>query len=307
MQQITKILENHGQRHSKDGKQPDQIFKIPEQYLDNEGKRVYCQRENCGKALLIDDKKNIFCPYCGEIPGLGRSISELDEQIKKDAAEAVRRCHLDKLETFFKKYSVIPPKLEKATFESYVPRNESQEVALEDCRRYARNFARNMLQGNDACLYLYGPYGTGKSHLAYCIANTVMALNCELKRPDGKTGITAIFINVAALTTMLKATWKKNAEMTTAEFLQPLKTCDLLVLDEVGAVQNKQDKEGNSYLNDALYEITDARQGRQTVYTSNHTPEELVHHVNERIYERIFFNAYPYEVEGKSYRKNGGF
>lgn len=300
-------MQNHGTKQLNDAKKTDQAFKIPQQYLDDEGKRVYCQQKNCGKALLIDDENNIFCPYCGEIPGLGRSISELDEQLKKEAAEAIRRCHLDKLETFFKKYSVIPPKLEKATFESYEPRNESQKLALEDSRRYARNFARNMLQGNDASLYLHGPYGTGKSHLAYCIANTVMALNCELKRPDGKTGITAIFINVAALTTMLKATWKKNAEMTTAELLQPLKTCDLLVLDEVGAVQNKQDEEGHSYLNDALYEITDARQGRQTVYTSNYSVKALAKHVNPRIYERIFYNTYDYEILGKSYRKNGGF
>ena len=307
MKPITRILSNHGQKHGKDSKKPDQVFKIPEQYLDDEGKRVYCQSEKCGKALLIDDDKNIFCPYCGEIPGLGRSISELDEQIKKDAAEAIRRCHLDKLETFFKQYSVIPPRLERATFETYTPLNESQKIALDNCRRYARNFARNMLQHNDASLYLWGPYGTGKSHLAYSIANTVMALNCELKRPDGKTGITAIFINVAALTTMIKATWKKTTDMTTAELLQPLKTCDLLVLDEVGAVQNKLDTEGNSYLNDALYEITDARQGKQTVYTSNHSPEKLAAHVNPRIYERILFNTYDFEILGESFRKGGGF
>lgn len=95
--------------------------------------------------------------------------------------------------------------------------------------------------------------------------------------------------------------------MTTAELLEPLKTCDLLVLDEIGAVKNTQDEEGNSYLNDALYEITDARQGRQTVYTSNHTPTELAKHVNPRIYERIFFNAYDYEIQGDSYRLKGGF
>lgn len=292
----------------KNGKQTGQThFKIPSQYLDDEGKRVYCQNDNCGKALLIDDSERVFCPYCDEIPGLGKSVAAIDEKLKTEAAAAIRRCHLDKLETFFKKYSVIPPRLEKATFETYTPRNESQAIALKDCRQYARNFARNMLQGNDACLYLYGPYGTGKSHLAYSIANTVMALNCELKRPDGKTGITAIFINVAALTTMIKATWKKQTDMTTADLLKPLKTCDLLVLDEIGAVQNKLDEEGNSYLNDALYEITDARQGRQTVYTSNHTPTELAKHVNPRIYERIFFNAYDYEIQGDSYRLKGGF
>lgn len=275
--------------------------------MNDEGKRVYCQNELCGKALLIDDSKNIFCPYCDEIPGLGRSISQIDEQLQKDAREAMRRCHLDKLESFFKKYSVIPPRLERASFETYKPRNESQEIALEDCRRYARNFARNMLKENDISLYLYGPYGTGKSHLAYCVANMVMSLNCELQRPGGKTGITAIFLNIAALQTMIKATWKKNVEMTTADLLKELKTCDLLVLDEIGGVQNRQDEAGNSALNDALYEITDARQGKHTIYTSNYTPKELTQHVNPKIYERIFYNAHTLEILGESYRKDGEF
>lgn len=255
--------------------------------------------EECKRPLLIQEGRE-FCFYC-------EVIAAEDKKLAAAAKEQFNRMKIDKLQEHFNLYSIIPPKLKKATFDSYTPKNSSQETALKDCLRYANNFSMNLAKENDIGLLLHGPFGLGKSHLAVAIAKRVIELGATIKKPDGSEGITCIFVNLPELVTKIKSTWRKDSAISEAELLDMLKTCDLLIIDELGGALNRQDEQGQSWLNDILFQITDARQGRNTIYTANPTPEELQQHVSPKIYERIFYNIHILEFEGKSHRLGGEF
>jgi DNA replication protein DnaC len=237
-----------------------------------------------------------FCFYC-------EVIRKEDDRLAAEAVAKHEQAKFDRVQEFFNANSLINPKLLKAEFENYKPRNESQEKALNDCSRYAKNFAANLQKENDVSLMLYGGYGLGKSHLAVSILKAVM----RQRRPGSDHNIKAIYINLPKLKTKIKDTWRKDSPLSEAKLIEALETVELLVLDELGGEINKKDDEGNSWFNDIVYQIIDARQGRNTIYTSNMQPEQLEQQYNQKIFERIFANIHLLEFEGTSYRLGGEF
>ena len=65
-----------------------------------------------------------------------------------------------------------PRRLSGASFENYVPRSKQQQAALEICTAYDLGKVRSGLG-----LYLFGKYGTGKTHLAIAIVRALMEAN----------------------------------------------------------------------------------------------------------------------------------
>jgi DNA replication protein DnaC len=250
---------------------------------------------DCKRPLWIQEGKE-FCFQCDV-------IAKEDKRLAAQAVEQYERMKFDRVQEFFNSNSLINPKLLRATFESYNPRHESQAAAKKACMKYARNFAINLEKENDVGLLLFGGYGLGKSHLAVSVLKTVM----QQRRPGSNENIRAIYINLPKLKTKIKESWGKESALSEAKIIEALETVELLVLDELGGEFNKKDEQGNSFFNDIIYQIIDARQGRNTIYTSNMQPKELEQQYNRKIYERIFANIHLLEFEGSSYRTGGEF
>lgn len=270
------------------------------QRTSNRCQNVDAVGQVCRRTMQLDEHGKEICFYC-------QDIAALDREIAREAVAGSKRAQLAKIQEHFNLYSVIPPKLKKANFENYAPKNKSQEKAAHDCQRFAENFNKNLEAENDVGLLLHGNYGLGKSHLAVAVAKRVMELGSEFIKPDGSKGVSVVFVNLPELVTKIKGTWRKDSAVSEAQMLEMLKTCDLLIIDELGGKMNRQDDDGQSWLNDILYQITDARQGRNTIYTSNPAPGDLLRHVNGKIYERIFYNLHELAFEGKSHRIGGEF
>lgn len=66
--------------------------------------------------------------------------------------------------------SVVPPRFESATFESYEPATRGQSAAMKAAQFWAARAAK----GECSMLALIGPQGTGKSHLLYAAANELL-------------------------------------------------------------------------------------------------------------------------------------
>lgn len=71
------------------------------------------------------------------------------------------------------KSAMVPPRFAGVTFDSYEPRTRGQEAAL----KAAKFWTERAMKGECAMLALIGPQGTGKSHLLYAAANTLLAAN----------------------------------------------------------------------------------------------------------------------------------
>jgi DNA replication protein DnaC len=106
-------------------------------------------------------------------------------------------------------------------------------------------------------LYLYGPYGSGKSHLAAAILNAAAA-----------RGLEARYASSLALLRLIRQGFKDRSA---DDRLEALQTVPLLVIDDLGV-------ENETEWNDAsLFDLINARYvaERATIYTSNLAPHEL--------------------------------
>lgn len=120
--------------------------------------------------------------------------------------------------------SGIPKRFRESTFDNFRTADLRGKAILEAhvalLRRYAARLATD--PAGLPSLLLTGDPGTGKTHLAAAVA-----------REAALAGLDVRFAEVTALITRLTDTI--DGEGTAAEILSPLLTCDLLVLDEIGA------------------------------------------------------------------------
>ena len=198
----------------------------------------------------------------------------------REAIEARERAKKQHAIDMFELNSLINAKLKKSTFKTYQPKNDSQEKALVWAVDYCKNFDPEL----SPSVLFTGHYGVGKSHLAVSI---IKYLN--------NRGTTAIFTSVPKLFTKIKSSFKDD-KVTEQQMLEALEAVDLLVLDDLGAEQ------GTQWQTTKFFEIVDARAGKPTIYTTNHSLESLEKHCGTRNFERLD-DLKVIMFEGKSHRR----
>ena len=148
------------------------------------------------------------------------------------------------------KRAQIPPNYRGKTFEDYRV-DDANERAVKVARWYAE-------AKPPRSLYLYGDCGTGKTFLASIVAQEFI-----------RAGWRVIFGDVPSLLDEIKRTFGTNED--SGEIIDRYSTCDLLVLDDIGAGQVTDWNVG------VLYEIVNARYGAEKpmIITSNYSLDEL--------------------------------
>jgi len=205
------------------------------------------------------------------------------------------------------KYFNPPPRLAKASFETYISKTKQQQAALEICTAYDLEKVRS-----GSGLYLFGKYGTGKTHLAIATVRALMEANptefgsrhddtSPLYDPDREDyrGLYCSFFSVVELLDM----WRPGSEAKQRKgdwFFYRAKTDDLVVLDDIGA------EKASEWTGDRLYAVVDARYRNQkaTIFTTNCSEKELVDNGYGRIVSRIFEMTEQVPVLGPDYRRS---
>lgn len=219
-----------------------------------------------------------------------KQIEEEDRQIAKRAVEGHERNRMRKVFSD----SLINPLLEKATFDTYIPKNEGAERAKQLCQRYAQNFDIN----NPVNLLLVGNYGTGKSHLAVSAMKKMSIKNVTM--PNGEIrNMSMLFIFIPKLMTIIKDTYNSTSDNTEARILNEIAKVDLLVMDDLGAEIKANN---NDFAISKISEVVDSRQGKHTIYTTNYSENDLLNMYGERVFSRIMQDTHKISFEWENYR-----
>lgn len=206
------------------------------------------------------------------------------EQAAHAAAEAARQADLKARVESMLVQAAIPPRFIGKTFDNYRAENDGQARVLKVCREYAENFPQHLRRGGS--LILSGQPGTGKSHLAGAILQSI------LPRHVG------VYVTLMDLIRTLRDTWRRDSEVTETQMLARLQAVPLLVIDEIG-VQYGTDGERA-----ILFDVLDRRYRElvPSILMTNLGKDEFRTAIGDRVFDRLTEVARWVSFDWQSYR-----
>lgn len=251
------------------------------------------ENENCKHCFSLNGCPNLMKghypslrEYSGYVDLIMNPCSKLKAKQQEEQRKNLIECH------------EISIDVQKATFDTIEcdsGRAKAIDVALEFCLKVSN--------GQEAKgLYLYGPFGTGKSYIAGAILNTL-----------AEYGIQSLMVHTSALAGELRDAVAKKSGTVNSK-LEALSSVPILVLDDFG-VENLTPWFRDGVLSVVLH--SRASNHLPTIYTSNLTLDELEGWLSytqangydqheplkaKRIMERIRPYVIPVEVKGKNRR-----
>lgn len=180
--------------------------------------------------------------------------------------------------------SAIPRRFIGRTFDGFNATTDAQKKALFVCREYAEQFKENHRSGMG--LILSGKPGTGKSHLASAIMQSVIATHATQ------------YVTCMDVIRMVRETWRKDSNKSERQILESLGRVDLLVIDEIG-VQYGTDGEQT-----ILFDVMDIRYRDQvpTILITNQDMSGARQFLGDRTWDRIRETSRWVAFEWESYR-----
>ena len=159
----------------------------------------------------------------------------------------------------------IPRHYKECTLANFETRGNNQaEVdqlvrARSTCRRYIDEFLGEDGSYSESGLLFVGPSGVGKTHLAAAVLSELIQ----------SYGVRGRFFDFTSLVHRIQSTFDPSSQASTHEVLDPVMTCEVLVLDELGAQRPTQ------WVRDTLYLILNSRYTNRltTLFTTNHRLE----------------------------------
>jgi len=242
--------------------------------------------EKCGRMYtLYDTSRGVIgaCKHCAD----QQLLKELNVPTKKEREQRKER-------KFIAAFERVTDDIERATIESYVPKEETQTKAKEIAIQYVKSF-----DGIQSLLFS-GDCGLGKSHLSFAITKALR-----------QKGYKTLYMKVTDLFDYIKNTYKPESKITDLQIFNMINRLDLLVLDDIGSEYVKANEYGHeSWASDVLYKIFDMRLNKSIICSTNYSETMLTEKYGnngQRIIDRMMDLSTAIRLEGESYRRKERF
>lgn len=220
-------------------------------------------------------KPNYTCKKCSDTGFCNGEICDcLDEILKKDAFKSLA----DSSPLKISKFEDFDPSLQSDNFS----RDKTSKI-YNFCKEYADDFSID-----SPSLFFYGNTGLGKTHLSLAIAGKVI-----------DKGYGVVYGSAQTLFNLLEREHFGRSADPDGTTEDKLMSCDLLILDDLGAEFTTQ------FTVAALYNIINTRMAKElpTIINSNVPIEELENRYSERITSRIIGTYQTVQFVGKDVRQ----
>ncbi|MEN6462212.1 MAG: ATP-binding protein [Syntrophomonas sp.] len=202
----------------------------------------------------------------------------------------------------------IPLRLANKSFTCYEPICPEKEQALKKCQSFAAKGLDIIHQGYG--LFLQGPVGTGKSHLAVSVLRSLLENNIShfgmpVNNFVGEPvydGYYCYMISVIDLLVTLRESFGNDQLKSAARNKLHRTRCDaVVILDDIGA------EKPSEFVEEQLYALIDLRyrMQRSTFFTTNCTLKQLESQIGCRTVSRIIEMCEGVKVGGDDWRKRG--
>ena len=207
------------------------------------------------------------------------------ERAKQERAERLR--YVERL----KVASLLGERYKTVAFDETDISDPEFEKIHRRCKKYCDVADQVLKQGIG--IYIWGPKGTGKTHLTACIANELMA-----------NYYTVLYTNFTEISKTIRGSFGNKRE-SESEFIDKLASIDFLFIDDFGTELVTKDGE-DLWLQEKIFEVVNKRYNakKPIILTSNYSLPEMLKErgLADKTVDRINEMCEIMKLEGKSYR-----
>lgn len=180
-----------------------------------------------------------------------------------------------------KEASNLGERFSNRTFGNFDPRRDS--TAFLNCRDYANNDNLFRLKRNS--LIIYGGVGSGKTHLAAAIANTLI-----------DRGIPTLFGTFSEHLEHIREEYDHTGQK---KYLSMMKNTPMLVLDDIGKERKTE------WTQQILFDVINYRYEHllPVIITSNLDFDGIGNHVGNAVFSRLYEMSGAVQTSGGDYRR----